>query len=73
MNTECHQQPTPRCPACFHSMTTDDMLSRHDDDLFAVAPNEHQVEIECPSCGVTFHCQGGYVPHYTTALDEDDL
>jgi hypothetical protein len=53
-------------------MTTDEMLG-HADDLFALAPDEGRAEIECPSCGVTYHCQGGYRPEYTSALDEDDL
>ena len=62
----------PQCPGCDHEMTTDEMLG-HSEDLFALAPDEGRAEIECPSCGVTFYCQGGYRPHYTTSLDEDSI
>lgn len=44
-----------------------------EDDLFALAPNEGRATINCPSCGVEYHIQGGYIPTYTTALDEDQL
>lgn len=69
----CH---TPTCPACDHELTLDEMLGKavsDCEDLYAIAPDEGRAEIVCPSCGVTYYVQGGYVPHYTTALDEDDL
>lgn len=60
------------CPSCDHEVTNDEALGM-DEDLYALAPDEGRAEIRCPSCGVTYYCQGGYVPTYTTALDEDAL
>lgn len=48
-------------------------MLEHSADLFDIAPKEDTATIECHSCGVTYHCQGGYKPTYTTALDKDDL
>jgi uncharacterized protein YbaR (Trm112 family) len=62
----------PICPACKHALTVDEMNS-HREDLWALATDETRTEIECPACGVTYHCQGGYSPHYDTALNEDEL
>lgn len=62
----------PTCPSCDHEVTCDEVLGTGE-DLWALAPDEGRAAIECPSCGVTYHVQGGYVPTYTTALDEDDL
>jgi hypothetical protein len=62
----------PTCPTCNYEMTHDDATGL-DVDLYALAPDEGRTEIECPSCGVTYYCQGAYVPTYTTALDEDQL
>lgn len=67
---------TPTCPSCGYALMTDDMLGRVNtecSDLFALAPAEGRTAIDCPVCGVTYHCQGGYEPFYVTALDEDDL
>lgn len=52
---------------------TDDEMHGHTPDLYALASREDRTEIICPECGVTYHCQGGYMPVYTTALDEDEL
>lgn len=62
----------PTCPTCDHEVTTDEAHGM-DVDLWALAPDEGRAEIVCPSCGVTYHVQGSYVPTYTTALDEDAL
>lgn len=62
----------PTCPSCNHEVTHDEAVGMGE-DLYALAPDEGRAEIACPSCGVTYHVQGGYVPTYTTALDEDDL
>jgi transcription elongation factor Elf1 len=62
----------PTCPSCDHEVTTDEALNMGE-DLFALAPDEGRATINCPSCGIEYHIQGGYVPTYTTALDEDDL
>jgi hypothetical protein len=69
----CH---TPTCPSCDHELTADEMLGGVEsdcEDLYALAPDEGRGRIKCPACGVTYHCHGGYVPTYTTALDEDQL
>lgn len=66
----------PMCPKCDHMLTIEDMNDATPDvDLWALAPNEDQAEITCPdaACGTKFHVRGGYIPEYTTALDEDDL
>ena len=61
----------PTCPACGHTMTDDEMLE-HEDDLFAIAPNEENADIECPGCETPYVCKGGYRPNYTSAIDPDD-
>lgn len=62
----------PTCPACAHALTVDEMHA-NEEDLWALVPDQGRAEIACPSCGVTYHCQGSYRPEYTTALSEDDL
>lgn len=62
----------PTCPSCAHEVTDDEALGM-EDDLYALAPDEGRAEIKCPACCVTYHVQGGYVPTYTTALEEDQL
>jgi len=62
----------PTCPSCDHEVTDDEAYGIGE-DLWALAPDEGRAKIECPSCGVAYHVQGGYVPTYTCALDEDDL
>jgi uncharacterized protein YbaR (Trm112 family) len=74
--TQLYDMVKPTCPACKHMLTDDEMnggATTESGDLWGMAPNEERAEIKCPSCGVTYHCQGGYRPEYTTALDEDDL
>jgi hypothetical protein len=69
------------CPRCEHEMTDDEMHSARyapgsdDADLWGIAPNEERVKIVCPSvmCRKPFYVQGGYVPTYTTATNEEDL
>jgi len=51
-------------------MTTEQMLA-HEEDLFAIAPNEAQANIECPACDALYVVQGGYVPQYTSDTDPD--
>jgi uncharacterized protein with PIN domain len=63
----------PTCPRCEHEMTTDEMVEYQGVDLFALAPKEEREEINCPSCGKTYWVQGGYIPTYSCAVDEDDL
>lgn len=64
----------PRCPSCGHEVTNDEaLIGRFGVDLYALAPNEGRIELKCPACEVRYMVQGGYVPTYTTALNEDDL
>lgn len=72
MTWTSEEAPTCPVPSCGYSLTIDDMMG-HDPDLFALAPDEGRTTIVCPSCGVTYHCQGWYRPRYTTALDEREL
>lgn len=69
---DTHQTRRPTCPACGHEMSHDEMLDSNA-ELFDIAPNERDVETKCPACSVTLHVRGGYAPHYTTALEYDDL
>jgi len=52
---------------------TDNEMLEHEDDLFAIAPNEECADIECPACEIIYVCQGCYSPSYTSAFDQDDL
>ncbi len=63
----------PTCPHCGHEMSTDEMLDSTEADLFAIAPDEQNAQIECPRCDKTYWVKGGYIPTYTSAIDEDDL
>jgi hypothetical protein len=56
-------------------MSNDEMLKHDNTDLFALAPDEGSAEVTCPSplCGKTYWVQGGYRPHFTSAMTEDDL
>ena len=64
---------TPTCPSCDHAMSTDEMVNFRGEDLFAAAPNEEFVRIQCPNCDTKYWVQGGYKPQYTSAISEDDL
>jgi hypothetical protein len=66
----------PTCPHCAHEMSTDEMLAHQGDTgLFDLAPSEGTTEVTCPSpsCGKSYWLKGGYRPHYTSAMTEDDL
>ena len=62
----------PTCPGCGHVLTDDEMHG-HEDDLWALAPNEGRTVIKCPVCDIEYHVQGGYTPEYTSAFAEEDL
>jgi uncharacterized C2H2 Zn-finger protein len=71
-----YKTPTPICPHCGHVMDTDEMsygAPTCDADLFALAPNEDQAVIKCPSCDAEFWVQGGYTPHYTSAFSWEEF
>lgn len=74
LDLETFRTLSPVCPHCHHELT-DDEMNANPTDLWALAPGEDRAEVTCPDvmCGKTYHVQGGYVPHYTTAIDEDDL
>ena len=59
------------CPHCRHAMTDDEM---HNDptDLYALAPNEDEADVECPACSSHFIVEGRYVPVYETRKPERD-
>jgi hypothetical protein len=62
------------CPHCDHEFSADDMnAAEAEDDLWDIAPSEGQTECKCVACGKQFFVQGGYVPLWTTAIDQDDL
>ncbi len=69
---ETYQTLMPVCPHCGHEYDVDDMHACTE-DLWALAPDEGCADIQCPACQGKFHVQGGYRPHYTTAVSEDDL
>jgi hypothetical protein len=69
---------SPTCPHCAHEMDAHEMLApmhQGKPDLFTLAMNEGRAEVTCPSssCGKTYWVKGGYRPHYTSAMTEDDL
>ena len=67
---------TPVCPHCGSAFTPDDMLAGGGDvALYALPTEEGRAELSCPApwCGNSFYVQGGYVPNYTTAVDEAEL
>ncbi|WP_066338442.1 hypothetical protein [Azohydromonas lata] len=68
----------PTCPHCAHEISLGEVLALKREggaDLFALARNEGIAEIACssPSCGKTYWLKGGYLPHYTSAMTEDEL
>lgn len=67
-----YQRPHPTCPHCGHEMDHDEM-SGHDADLYAAAPNEERVAVQCPRCDQEYWIQGGYKPTYTSAFSEEEL
>jgi hypothetical protein len=72
---ETFERPSPTCPHCGYAMATDDMVDHtiNHDDLFELAPNEGIAAVTCPQCGKEYAVQGGYRPHYTSAVSEDEL
>jgi predicted RNA-binding Zn-ribbon protein involved in translation (DUF1610 family) len=61
------------CPFCGHIMT-DDEIYNDPTDLWALAPNEDESEVVCPSavCGETFIVKGSYRAIYETEKPEAD-
>ena len=65
---------TPVCPHCYHAMKPDEMINS-DVAIFDIAPREESLNdpIVCPACGEEFWVAGGYEPHYTTGLTENEV
>lgn len=63
----------PVCPHCGHEMTHEQMANYREADLFEIATEESIEPLTCVICQGSFWVQGGYDPHYTTAVEEDDL
>ena len=59
------------CPHCGYGFDDDDML-RANDDLFAIAPNEEDADVDCPDCKKSFYVRGSYRAEYETFKCEDD-
>jgi DNA-directed RNA polymerase subunit RPC12/RpoP len=53
------------CPYCGYKFTDYDM-DVADEDLYALAQNECQTNLDCPRCEKKFNVQGGYNPTYET-------
>ena len=68
-----YHMPQPTCPHCRYAMDTEDMQSCASVDLFALAPKEETDSIKCPACNAEYWVQGGYQPHYTSAVSEELL
>jgi uncharacterized protein with PIN domain len=64
----------PTCPHCAHEMRNDEMRACGK-NLFALAVDASRTEVTCPSptCGKTYWLKGGYRPHYTSGVTEEDL
>ncbi len=60
------QTRKPTCPHCGHAMTDDEML-QDPGDLYRLPWLEGTGSTTCPKCDQTYHVQGGYIPHYTSA------
>lgn len=60
----------PECPHCDYKFSSDDM---HKDDLWGIAHDEAEEEIECPSCKEKFWVRGSYTPHWACVKTEDEL
>jgi hypothetical protein len=66
----------PTCPHCAHEMSDDEMQAQQGDVcLYELARDEGSTEVTCPSpmCSLKYWLKGGYRPHYTSAMTEDDL
>lgn len=66
-------KPTPTCPHCGYAMTTDDMASFDEVNLFEIAPFEDVVGVDCPSCDKPYWVKGGFTPSYVSAFTEDQV
>lgn len=60
----------PKCPICGHILS-DEEMNNSEDDLWAMAPNEAEADITCPSCGEVYLCIGGYLPTYISTTNPE--
>ena len=61
-----------KCPHCGHEYNTDDM-TKSNNDLWAICPEEKDVEEICQKCSQIFWVRGIYNPVYQTFKTEEDL
>lgn len=59
------------CPHCQYPLDDDDMMQA-DCDLWAIAPNQEDAEVDCPSCKQRFWVRGGYKPEYEMFKTEEE-
>ena len=52
---------------------TDDEMLQDPGDLYRLPWLEGTGSTTCPKCDQTYHVQGGYIPHYTSAKTEAEL
>lgn len=70
---ETFQRPAPACPHCGHELNDEEMGFASQDDLWRLAIEGGAAVVECPICDQEYWVKGGYKPHYTSALAEEDL
>lgn len=70
---ETFRRPAPTCPHCGHELNDEEMGFASQDDLWRLAIEDGAAVVECPICDQEYWVKGGYKPHYTSALAEEDL
>ena len=61
-----------KCPHCEYELNDDDFYESYI-DLWALAPNEKDAEINCQSCDKSFIIKGGYIPTYEAFKSWEDV
>lgn len=69
---DCERTNFPVCPHCGHKLT-DDEVHASGVDVWALAPDEGEGELDCPACGKHYFIRGFYVPEYTTSRHNCDV
>ena len=63
---------TIRCPHCNYLYCDNDMYCT-DGDMYALAPEGSNAEIQCVKCDKRFWVQGSYIPQYETFKTYEEL